>query len=189
MLAPGSRASSGTSGRPGNSKAAASGGGASPYEQPDGVSPAGNGTSGAVCGYVNQSDVNAVLPGAPPGTETALATGTTSYCAFGSDSLGSLTVKVKNVGVASDAAAAVRQQWAEMSAGSGQTTQTFTAAGGFAFEVGSTTNPPNGAPLYALNAQGSRGGWYVEIQYYAHRPASTGAMHHLLDSVLSRVPG
>ena len=181
-LAPGAKSSTAK----GTPKSASGGG---HYDVPNVVAPVVNSPSGVICNYVTQSEVNTVLPGVPVGQENDLATVAVSYCYFGSESLGSVTVGVKNFGTASAAGGTVRQQWAEMSPGPDQSTRTFTAAGGFAFEVGSTTHPPNGSALYALNAQGSRGAWYVSIQYYAHQAPSTGAMQQLLATVLSHVPG
>jgi hypothetical protein len=149
--------------------------------------PGGSDLSGVICDYVSRSDVNAILSGTSAGQENDLASVAISYCAFHT-STGTVTVGVKNLDMSSTATAQVRGKYGEMSGEPDQSLQTFQAAGEFAFEVGSTTPLQNGDDLYAMNAQGSRGGWYVTIQYYAHTPCTSGAMQHLLATVLSKVP-
>ena len=150
--------------------------------------PGGSDLSGVICNYVSRSDVNAVLPGTPPGVETDLASVAVSYCDFGSTSIGDVTVGVKNMGTAETATGEVRQRYAEMVGQSDQSVHTATVSGAFAFQVSSVTHLPSGKDLYAVNAQGSRGSWYVNIQYYSHSSCSTSAMQRLLQTVLSKVP-
>ena len=153
------------------------------------ATPGGAQLSGVICSYVSQSDVDTILPGAGAGVENDISDVAVSYCEFSGPSAGIVTVGVKNMGTSDGAVGTVRQKYATMSAeGGGQTVKTATVNGGFTFQVSSVTDLQSGADLYAVNAQGSRGDWYVNIQYYAHSSVSTSAMQHLLETVLSNVP-
>lgn len=166
-----------------------SGGGAvSGRHGPRVLAPAGTNISGVICDYVSQSEVRAVLPGAGAGQENDLAPVAVSYCNFNASPYGTVSVGVKNMGTASSASGEVHGKYATMSAEPDQATHTFAVAGRFAFTVSSATPLASGKTIYAVNAQGSRGGWYVSIQYYAHAPCPASAMQRLLGQVLSHVP-
>lgn len=149
--------------------------------------PGDSGLSGVICDYVSRSDVEAILSGTSSGQENDLSSVAVSYCAF-HNSTGTVTVGVKNLDAAATAAAQVRAKYDEMSGEPDESVLTFRAAGGFAFQIGYATPLKSGTDLYAVNAQGSRGSWYVTIQYYAHTPCSSSAMEHLLATVLAKVP-
>jgi len=159
------------------------------HHAPRVLAPGGTNPSGVICDYVSRSDVDHVLPGTPDGQEIDLENTAVSYCDFGSASVGTVDVGVKNMGTSTEASAAVRTPYGRMSAQPDQSTHTFSVGGQFAFENASATPLKNGATLYAVSAQGSRGKWYVTIQYYAHRQCSASAMQHLLEAVLAKVPG
>jgi hypothetical protein len=132
--------------------------------------------------------VNAIFPGAEQGEENDLNPVAVSYCLFGSKAPGSVSVGVAKLGDTASATARVRAMYNSMAAEGGQSIHTFTVGGEFGFTIGSATALKGGETLYALNAQGSRGRWYVAIQYYAHKPCTSSAMQHLLSTVLSNVP-
>lgn len=141
-----------------------------------------------ICHYANSADVSHVLAPVEAGQEVDLDTVAVSYCHFGRSSYGWVDVGVKNTGNAASASARVHQKYGVISGEPDQSLHTYTVKGGFAFEVSTTTPLPSGPTLYAVNAQGSFGKWYVSIQYYAHQACSTSAMLHLLQTVLSKVP-
>lgn len=152
------------------------------------AAPIGGSLSGVICSYVSRSDVTPVLAGVGGGFEDDLAPVAVSYCEFNANPYGTVNVGVKNMGDAATATGQVHSRYSVMSNESDQSSATFTAAGQFAFQIGSTTPLKNGVNLYAVNAEGSRGSWYVQIQLYSHSPCSQSAMRHLLETVLSNVP-
>ena len=151
------------------------------------VPPIGRSLSGTICDYVTRSEVSTVLPAAGDGFENDLQPVAISYCDFSASPYGTVTVGVKDMGDAPSASGEVHSKYSVMSTGTDQSTSTFTAAGQFAFQIGSMTPLRNGVNLYAVNAEGSRGSWYVQIQLYSHTPCSKGAMQHLLEAVLGNV--
>jgi hypothetical protein len=141
-----------------------------------------------ICNYVKPVDVGVILPRAGQGQENDLSPEAVSYCAFGIANSGSVNVGVKNMGPAATASAKVRTQFTQISSDPRQTAHSFEIHGALGFVVASSTPLLSGGTLYAVNGQGSRGGWYVTIQYYARKPCSTSAMQHLLTTVLATIP-
>ena len=150
--------------------------------------PDGSNISGVICDYVSQADVTPILPGAGKGQENDLATVAVSYCNFNASPYGTVSVGVKNMGTQATASSQVHGKYSVMSSEPNQSKRTFSINGEFAFEISSTTPLESGKTIYAMNAQGSRGKWYVSIQYYAHESVSTQAMQQLLQAVLDKVP-
>jgi hypothetical protein len=144
--------------------------------------------SGVICSYVPQSAVSAILPGTGGGQENDIDLSAVSYCAFANSDGGSVTVGVKRLGSVADATGRVHSGYSRMADEPDQSVRTFSADSGFAFEIGSSTPLQNGSTIYAMNAQGSRGAWYVAIQYYARKSVSTASMEVLLTSVLAKIP-